>query len=90
MYPQYGVPIHHEARQVKPGDFRTFTHILASDEANLRNLEKIKPPDATAEVRLWGSYVDNKGIADPYYGGMVSIYSMSLLLYFTAYFIEWI
>ena len=53
-------------------DFKNFTHILASDEANLRALERMKPRDATAEVRLWGSYADNKAIADPYYGGMVS------------------
>ncbi|KAL4266582.1 low molecular weight phosphotyrosine protein phosphatase family protein [Pleurotus pulmonarius] len=25
---------------------------------------------ATAEVRLWGSYLDNKPIPDPYYGGI--------------------
>lgn len=31
----------------------------------------MKPVDATAEVRLWGSYVDGKAIADPYYGGVV-------------------
>ncbi|PSS37589.1 hypothetical protein PHLCEN_2v605 [Hermanssonia centrifuga] len=30
----------------------------------------MKPKDATATVRLWGSYVDDKAIADPYYGGM--------------------
>ena len=53
-------------------DFRHFTHILASDEANLRNLNRMKPRDATAEVRLWGSYEDGKQIDDPYYGGMVS------------------
>lgn len=31
----------------------------------------MKPADSTAEVRLWGSYVDGKAIADPYYGGPV-------------------
>lgn len=74
------MPIDHEARQVSTEDFRKFTHILASDEANLRALERVKPRDATAEVRLWGSYVDNKAIADPYYGGMVSICCLSLPL----------
>lgn len=52
-------------------DFRTFTHILASDEANFRNLDRMKPRDSTAVVRLWGSYVDDRQIEDPYYGGMV-------------------
>lgn len=68
---QHNVPIEHEARQVSADDFRKFTYILASDEANLRNLERMKPKDSTALVRLWGSYDDNKAIADPYYGGMV-------------------
>ncbi|THH34150.1 hypothetical protein EUX98_g177 [Antrodiella citrinella] len=67
---KHNVPINHEARQVTAEDFRTFTHILASDESNLRNLERMKPSDATAEVRLFGSYVDGKQIADPYYGGI--------------------
>ncbi|CDO73200.1 hypothetical protein BN946_scf185007.g255 [Trametes cinnabarina] len=67
---EFNVPIEHAARQVVPEDFRTFTHILAADEANLRALNRMKPRDATAEVRLWGSYLDNEPIADPYYGGM--------------------
>ncbi|KAI0800859.1 phosphotyrosine protein phosphatase [Fomes fomentarius] len=64
------VPIEHSARQVQQSDFRRFTHILAADEANLRNLNRVKPKDATAEVRLWGSYLDGEEIPDPYYGGM--------------------
>ncbi|KAH8099426.1 phosphotyrosine protein phosphatase [Cristinia sonorae] len=67
---KYGVPIDSLARQVSAEDFRRFTHILASDENNLRNLERMKPKDATAEVRLFGSYDDGKAIADPYYGGI--------------------
>ena len=70
--PQFKVPIKHSARQVHADDFRRFTHILAADEANLRNLNRVKPRDATAEVRLWGSYLDNAPIPDPYYGGMAS------------------
>ncbi|KAI8981253.1 phosphotyrosine protein phosphatase [Trametes punicea] len=67
---KFKVPIKHAARQVQPEDFRQFTHILAADEANLRSLNRMKPRDATAEVRLWGSYLDNEPIGDPYYGGM--------------------
>ena len=69
---QNKVPIDSLARQVKTSDFIHFTHILAADESNLRNLNGIKPSNATADVRLWGSYLDNKPIPDPYYGGMVS------------------
>ncbi|KAH9897989.1 phosphotyrosine protein phosphatase [Cubamyces lactineus] len=67
---KFKVPIKHSARQVQADDFRRFTHILAADEANLRNLNRVKPRDAKAEVRLWGSYLDNAPIPDPYYGGM--------------------
>ncbi|KAJ3541970.1 hypothetical protein NM688_g6022 [Phlebia brevispora] len=67
---KYKVPINHAARQVSKEDFRRFTHILASDEANLRNLNRMKPRGATAEVRLWGSYDDDNQIEDPYYGGL--------------------
>ena len=70
--PQFGVPIEHEARKVTQSDFYNFTHILASDKSNLEKLLRKKPSDSTTEVRLWGSYVDGKPIADPYYGGIVS------------------
>nr|BAH22595.1 low molecular weight phosphotyrosine protein phosphatase [Pholiota nameko] len=58
------------ARQISTSDFVRFTHILAADENNLRHLQSMKPSNATAEVRLWGSYHDNKAIPDPYYGGL--------------------
>ncbi|KAF8167753.1 phosphotyrosine protein phosphatase I superfamily, partial [Crassisporium funariophilum] len=63
------VPINSVARQVTTSDFVRFTHILAADENNLRHLNHIKPANATAVVRLWGSYLDDKSIPDPYYGG---------------------
>ncbi|KAJ3564979.1 hypothetical protein NP233_g7941 [Leucocoprinus birnbaumii] len=68
-FEQHKVPINSLARQVKTSDFTQFTHILASDKNNLRDLERIKPSNATAEVRLWGSYLDGEPIPDPYYGG---------------------
>jgi len=64
------VPIDSFARQISTSDFIQFTHILAADDNNLRQLNEIKPSNATAEVRLWGSYDDNKPISDPYYGTM--------------------
>jgi len=67
---KHQVPIIHKARQIATSDFTNFTHILAADESNLRNLQRIKPSNSTAEVRLWGSYLDNKPIADPYYGNI--------------------
>ncbi|KAH7104117.1 putative LTP1-protein-tyrosine-phosphatase [Auriculariales sp. MPI-PUGE-AT-0066] len=67
---KHGVPIDSTARQVKREDFTTFDYILASDKNNLSNLESMKPRGSTAVVRLFGSWDDNKEIADPYYGGM--------------------
>ncbi|THV05988.1 phosphotyrosine protein phosphatase [Dendrothele bispora CBS 962.96] len=67
---KHGIPIDHSARQISSSDFTEFTHILAADENNLRNLNGVKPKNATAEVKLFGSYLDNKPIADPYYGGI--------------------
>ncbi|KAJ4485972.1 phosphotyrosine protein phosphatase [Lentinula aciculospora] len=67
---RHKIHIEHNARQIQTSDFTEFTHILAADESNLRNLERAKPKGATAEVRLWGSYLDHRPIADPYYGGM--------------------
>jgi len=67
---KFGVPMSHEARQVQSADFTKFTHILAADESNLRNLLRVKPGNSTAEVKLWGSYLDDKAIDDPYYGGI--------------------
>jgi low molecular weight phosphotyrosine protein phosphatase len=64
-------------------DFIQFTHILASDESNLQHLNRIKPANATAEIRLWGSYIDNKPIPDPYYGGKVCVdyLSVKIMIY---------
>lgn len=70
---KHKVKINHAARQVSREDFTTFTHILASDQSNLSNLQRVTPKGSTAEVRLWGAYDDGKPIADPYYGGMVSL-----------------
>jgi len=65
---KHNVPISHSARQVNVADFSNFQYILAADESNLRNLIAKKPRESTATVRLWGSYLDNKPISDPYYG----------------------
>jgi len=66
---KHDVPISCKARQLSASDFTSFTHILAADESNLRDLQCKKPSGATANVRMWGSYLDNQPIPDPYYGG---------------------
>jgi len=58
-------------RQVKPADFRRFTHLVAMDHDNLANLRRLAPPDATAELSLLLDHVEGRGgqaVADPYFG----------------------
>ena len=60
-----------KARQVKPADFRRFTHIVALDHDNLANLRRLAPPDATAELSLLLDHVEGRAgqaVADPYFG----------------------
>ncbi len=59
------------ARQATPDDFHRFDVIVAMDRANLRDLERIRPADATAELRLLRNTEtgDDRDVPDPYYGG---------------------
>lgn len=62
---------HYRARQVSPGDFTRFTHILALDSSNLADLRKIAPLDTTANVSLlldWVPGREGQSVADPYFG----------------------
>ncbi|KAJ7357216.1 phosphotyrosine protein phosphatase I superfamily [Mycena albidolilacea] len=54
----------------RSSDFTDFTHILASDDSNLRDIKRVTPANSTADIRLWGSYLDGKSIPDPWYGGL--------------------
>jgi len=59
------------ARQVRPEDFRRFTHIVALDAQNLATLQSLRPRDATADISLLLDHVPGrrgKAVADPYYG----------------------
>jgi len=66
---KYKVPIDHVARAVERPDFKNFDYILASDNQNLSNLQRIAPKNPKAQVSLFGAFGDGKPIADPYYGG---------------------
>jgi len=70
---QNGVDISHlRARQVSHEDFTRFTHIFALDEENLRNLQRMMPSHATAELALLLDAIpgrEGEPVADPYYGG---------------------
>jgi protein-tyrosine phosphatase len=58
-------------RQVKPADFRRFTHLVAMDHDNLANLRRLAPPVATAELSLLLDHIEGRAgqaVADPYFG----------------------
>jgi protein-tyrosine phosphatase len=59
-------------RQVESADFDRFDFILAMDEDNLANLQRIRPAGSPATVALLMSYAPQAGVRevpDPYYGG---------------------
>lgn len=61
----------YRARQVAPADFSRFTHILALDAQNLRDLRRLEPPASSARLSLLLDHVpgrEGEAVADPYYG----------------------
>ncbi|KAA8905996.1 phosphotyrosine protein phosphatase I superfamily [Sphaerosporella brunnea] len=67
-----GIEINHRARQVRQSDFNEFDYILAMDESNLHNLQRIAPANGKAKVLLFGHFDGksrNEIVDDPYYGG---------------------
>ncbi|WP_421731517.1 low molecular weight protein-tyrosine-phosphatase [Brevundimonas sp.] len=69
---RHGVDISsYRGRQVKPADFRRFTHIVALDHNNLSNLRRLAPADGVAELSLMLDHVpgrEGQPVADPYFG----------------------
>lgn len=58
-------------RQVEIADFSRFGWILAMDEANLRALDRIRPPDYGGHLGLLLDFAPELGVRevpDPYYG----------------------
>ncbi len=63
---------HLRGRQVERADFDRFDHVLAMDEDNLMNLQRLRPPGSRARVALLLSYAPQAGareVPDPYGGG---------------------
>ncbi len=59
------------ARQVTPGDFTRFDHIIALDHDNLENLRRLAPADTTARLSLLLDHVPGRegdAVADPWFG----------------------
>ena len=67
---QRGYHIDSISRPVKADDFYNFDLIIGMDAANLRDLEKRKPADATARICAAAHYnATSSDVPDPYYGG---------------------
>jgi len=59
------------AREVADADFANFDLILAMDRGHLRELERARPDDTTAEICLFLDYAPDLGLTDlpdPYFG----------------------
>lgn len=59
------------ARQVSAADFNEFDYILAMDNANLRDLQRLKPSSYRGHLGLFlpfGEQQDYREVPDPYYG----------------------
>jgi protein-tyrosine phosphatase len=59
-------------RQVSRADFDRFDHILAMDDDNLADLQRIRPPGSRARLALLMSFAPRAGareVPDPYGGG---------------------
>ncbi|MDO3382707.1 low molecular weight protein-tyrosine-phosphatase [Gilvimarinus algae] len=60
------------ARQVSEEDFARFDYVLAMDEANLSDLQALRPRTAQCQLKLYLDYAedtDETEVPDPYYGG---------------------
>lgn len=60
------------ARQVTAADFERFDLLLAMDEANLRNLQRLSPAAKRERARLLMEFAPHaaaREVADPYFGG---------------------
>jgi protein-tyrosine phosphatase len=60
------------ARQLEPEDFRRFDLLLAMDENNLRDMQRLAPAGFAERARLFLSYapaLNRRAVPDPYYGG---------------------
>ncbi len=61
-----------KARKVTVDDFEKFDLILAMDQDNIRELNKIAPPHLVSKIKLFLDFAEqfeDSEVPDPYYGG---------------------
>jgi len=70
---KHGIDIrHYRGRRLAKRDFEDFTHILAMDHSNLRNIRSRAPVQSPVEISLLLDLLPHRAgeaVADPYYGG---------------------
>ncbi len=85
----------HLARQLTVEDFENFDLIFVMDESNLANVNKAKPPQSRAQVKMLRDFkvkLDLGIVPDPYYGGpedfelVIDLIEDSWLAFETHYF----
>ncbi|KAH8327082.1 hypothetical protein KR074_002597, partial [Drosophila pseudoananassae] len=67
---QHGLQCTHIVRQIRKEDFNEFDYIFGMDEDNMKELNRLKPSKAKAELLLLGDFgleKKNRIIEDPYY-----------------------
>ena len=70
-----GIQLDHLARQIHETDFARFDYVLVMDRENLRNLQRMCPPDFRGELQLFLHYSAHPDqgekvseVPDPYHG----------------------
>jgi protein-tyrosine phosphatase len=67
---RHGVDLDGRARQVTPGDFDRFDHVICMDDENRRQLEQAGAPDGKLRLLLeCDPAAAVREVPDPYYGG---------------------
>lgn len=67
-----GYEMTHLARQLTTQDFDDFDLIFVMDESNLINVNRVRPANSRAQVKMLREYrqnMDSPIVPDPYYGG---------------------
>lgn len=71
---QHGITLHSKARQFKVSDLTYFDLVLAMDQENYRNLQRLDEnsqlDQKIAKMRDFDPTPDNGNVPDPYYGGI--------------------
>ena len=71
---QKGIQLNHLGRQIKKNDLQRFDYILAMDQDNLEEIQRLRDPDQFHSVRIlltreFDDQQSGADIPDPYYGG---------------------